>query len=339
MRSTRQYGGDVIGGIDTHKDQHTIAAISATGKLLGTAQFPTTPTGYRDLLSWLRRFGTIVRIGIEGTASYGAGLTRHLHREQVELVEVIRPKREWRRRRGKSDPTDAEAAARAALSGEACGTPKDQDGRVEAVRLLRLARRTAMLARTQADNQLQAVVDTAPSDIRERLRHLRLSELIARCRRFRISTVVTPTEATRLALRTLSQRWIALDSEIDTLDAQIFQLVVDVAPRLCGVWGVGTDTAAALLVAAGDNPERLANEASFAALCGVSPVDASSGRQQRHRLNRGGNREANRALWVVAMVRMAKHPQTRAYVERRTTQGLSKKEIIRCLKRYIAREI
>jgi transposase len=196
-----------------------------------------------------------------------------------------------------------------------------------------------MLARTQADNQLHAVVDTAPSDVRERLRHLRLSELIAHARRFRVGTVVAPIEATRLALRTLSQRWIALDAEINMLDAQIAQLLAEVAPQLCAVWGVGPDTAAALLVAAGDNPERLVNEASFAALCGVSPVDASSGRQQRHRLNRGGNREANRALWVVAMARMAKHPQTRAYVERRTMQGLSKKEIIRCLKRYIAREI
>jgi transposase len=329
----------VVGGIDTHKDTHAVAAITTTGELLGTAQFASDPSGYRHLLEWLRAFGAVVRIGVEGTGSYGAGLARYLRSHDMPLVEVIRPKREWRRRRGKSDPTDAEAAARAALSGEANGTPKDQDGQIEAIRVLRLARRSAMLARTQAFNQLQSIVETAPAELRERLRHLRLSELVALARRFRVAAIDTPATAARLALRSLSVRWLALDAELALLDAQIDRLVRRAAPRLCAVWGVGPDTAASLLVAAGDNPERLSSEASFAALCGVSPVDASSGRHHRHRLNRGGNRDANRALWVIAMVRMAKHPRTQAYVRKRTQQGLSKREIIRCLKRYIAREI
>lgn len=196
-----------------------------------------------------------------------------------------------------------------------------------------------MLARIQAGNQLQAVVETAPEQLRERLRHLRLTALVAHARRFRIQTPTTPAAATRLALRTLSLRWLNLDAEIRTLDAQIAALVAEAAPALLAVWGVGPDTAATLLVAAGDNPERLMSEAGFAALCGVSPVDASSGRHHRHRLNRGGNRDANRALWVVAMARMAKHPPTRTYVQRRTQEGLSKREIVRCLKRYIAREL
>jgi len=332
-------GRGVIGGIDTHKDTHAVAAITATGQFLAAAQFNTNPTGYRNLLTWLRAYGVLLRVGIEGTGSYGAGLTRYLRSEGVDLVEVIRPKRAWRRRRGKSDPTDAEAAARAALSGEANGTPKHQDGPIEAIRLLRLARRSAVLARTQAGNQLQSVVETAPVELREQLRHLRHADLVARARRLRVAAVDTPAAAARLALRSLSVRWLALDAEVQALDAHIGRLVQEAAPQLCAVWGVGPDTAASLLVAAGDNPERLASEASFAALCGVSPVDASSGRHHRHRLNRGGNRDANRALWVVAMARMAKHPRTQAYVQRRTEQGLGKKEIIRCLKRYIAREL
>jgi len=225
------------------------------------------------------------------------------------------------------------------LSGEANGTPKDQDGQIEAIRLLRLARRSALLARTQAGNQLQSIIETAPAELRERLRHLRLAELVGLAKRFRVVAVDSPVAAARLALRSLSVRWEALDAEVALLDAQIEQLVHRAAPHLCAVWGVGPDTAASLLVAAGDNPQRLSSEASFAALCGVSPVDASSGRHHRHRLNRGGNRDANRALWVIAMVRMAKHPRTQAYVRKRTQQGLSKREIIRCLKRYIAREI
>lgn len=330
---------DVVGGVDTHKDTHTVAALSGTGRLLGTAQFPTTLDGYQQLVVWLRSFGRVVRVGVEGTGSYGAGLHTALRQADIEVREVVRPKRQVRRRRGKSDPVDAEAAARAVLAGDDLGTPKRQDGGIEALRVLRLTRRSALKARTQAANQLHSVLQTTPSPLREQLRALRLPELIKHARRFHCIDATNPLTAARLALRSLAERWTALDAEIGRLDQQLAQLVRSLASPLLAVRGVGVDSAGALLVAAGDNPERLASEASFAALCGASPVDASSGRQHRHRLNRGGNRDANRALWVIAIVRMASDPTTRAYVQRRTQQGLSKKEILRCLKRYIARQL
>ena len=329
----------IIGGVDTHKDLHLAAAITETGRLLGTAAFPTTPQGYRRLLGWLQGFGHPSRVGIEGTGSYGAGLTRFLQAEGVEVVEVNRPNRQWRRRHGKSDPADAEAAARTALAGQGAGIPKSQDGRVEAIRVLRLARRSAVKARTQAGNQVLAILNTAPEELRRLCQGRRLVDLVAMAQRFRCKTATTPLMAAKVALRALAQRWSALDAEIHRLDSQLESLVTMAAPSLLELPGVGIETAGALLVAAGDNPDRLTSEASFAALCGVTPVDASSGRQKRHRLNRGGNREANRALWVVAMVRMSRDRRTREYVTRRTTEGLTKKEIIRCLKRYIAREI
>jgi transposase len=329
----------VVGGVDTHKDLHLVTAISATGRLLGTAAFPTTAQGYRRLLAWLRGFGPLVRIGVEGTGSYGAGLTRFLRTEGVPVVEVNRPNRQWRRRRGKSDPADAEAAARTALAGQEAGIPKSQDGTVEAIRVLRLARRSAIKARTQAANQLQAVVNTAPEELRRAFHGRRLADVVTVAQRFRCPAATTPLLAAKVALRALAQRWGVLDAEIQGLDAQLQSLVTTAAPALLELPGVGIETAGALLVAAGDNPERLASEGSFAALCGVTPVDASSGRQKRHRLNRGGNCDANRALWVVAMVRMSRDARTRDYVSRRTSEGLTKKEIIRCLKRYIAREI
>ena len=329
----------IIGGVDTHKDVHAVAALSATGHLLSTALFPTIPAGYTQLLAWLRGHGPLVRGGIEGTGSYGAGLTRFRRAADVEVVEVNRPNRQLRRRRGKSDPIDAEAAARAALAGEAMGIPKSQDGLVEAIRVLRVARRSALKARTQAANQLQAIVSSAPSEVREHLRGRRVPELVLAARRFRCSPPRTLPAATRYAVPALATRWTVLDAEVRQLDEHLAALVATTAPQLVDVFGVSSETAGALLVAAGDNPERLRQEASFAALCGVSPVDASSGRQHRHRLNRGGNRDANRALWVVVMARMRRDQRTREYVERRTQHGLSKKEIIRCLKRYVAREL
>jgi transposase len=210
---------------------------------------------------------------------------------------------------------------------------------VEAIRILRLERKSAIQARTQAANQLHAVVSTAPEPLRTDLRELSLPTLIERARKARATVPKDATWATKRVLRGLAERWTALDDEVAGLDKELEALVKQTAPSLLELRGVGVEVAGALLVAAGDNPARLSDEAAFAAMCGVSPVDASSGRQQRHRLNRGGNRDANRALWVVALVRLRSEPRTRAYVERRTTQGLSKREILRCLKRYIAREV
>jgi len=330
----------VIGGVDTHKDAHVAAVIDGVGRLLGTHTFPTTAAGYRALLRWMCTLGTPVRIGVEGTSSYGAGLTRALRTAGMAVVEVNRPNRQLRRQRGKSDAVDAEAAARAALAQHAPRIPKAQDGTVEILRLLRLQRRSALHARTQAGNQLHAVVASAPESIRFHFRAQSLVRLVATLHRQRPRKSDPPLEAmTRAVLHGLARRWHQLDEEIKTLTMQLAPLVRECAPALLGRPGVGPEVAAALLVAAGDNPERLRNERSFAALCGVSPVDASSGRQRRHRLNRGGNRDANRALWVIAFVRWRMDPATQAYAARRMAEGRTKLEVLRCLKRYIAREI
>jgi transposase len=327
-------------GVDTHADQHVAAALDGRGRLLGASAFPTTPAGYAALLAWAGAYGPIERVGIEGTGTYGAGLARWLQRRALTVVEVDRPSRRLRAQRGKSDPIDAEAAARAAQSGTALGSPKAGDGPVEAIRALRLARRSAVKARTQAANQLHALVLTAPDCLRARLRPLAPRALVTTAARLRPSAEArTPEAATKLALRTVARRSQALDVEIALLDKHLMHLVEETAPALLAIKGVGTDTAGALLVAAGDNPNRLHSEAAFAHLCGVAPIPASSGKTQRYRLNRGGNRDANRALYLLAIGRLGWDERTRTYADKRTQQGKTKAEIIRCLKRYIAREL
>ena len=263
----------------------------------------------------------VIRVGVEGTGAYGAGLARYLAKAGVEVVEVDRPNRQTRRRKGKSDPVDAEAAARAALSGEASGRPKSRTGTVEMIRALRVARRSACKARTQASNQLHDLVLTAPDELRAILRTLTLAELVQRAARWRPGTIVSPTAATKLSLSLIARRHQALSDEMRRLDAELARLVEEVAHHSSNAEGLGTDTTGAFLVAVGDNPGRLRSEASFAALCGASPIDASSGKQQRHRLNRGGDRQANQALWRVVMVRMTCDPRTREYIARRRTEG------------------
>jgi transposase len=329
----------VIGGVDTHADVHVAAVIDDTGRLLATECFDTTAVGHRRLLGWLRRRGHVRRVGVEGTGSWGAGLTRYLVGEGVEVVEVDRPNRQMRRRHGKSDPVDAEAAARATLNGTAAGVPKTRDGDVEAIRTLRVVRRSAMRARVQALHQLRALLSTGPQELRDQFRDVGRTELVASCARLRVGEVTTPAAAAKLAVRELAVRVLALDTQLERLDTQLHPLVARACPALLELRGVGPDSAAILLVTAGDNPHRLRSEASFAKLCGVAPLEASSGRVRRHRLNRGGDRQANHALWRIVLVRMHCDPRTRAYVERRRAEGLSTKEIMRCLKRYVAREI
>jgi len=255
------------------------------------------------------------------------------------VVEVDRPDRRTRRTQGKSDPVDAEAAARATLAGTARGTPKARDGRVEMIRVLRVARRSAIRARTQAMNQLHALVTTAPEDLRERLRRLGPKQLVATASRVRKADLESTVGATKLAMSEIAKRYLALDAEVDRLDGHLQKLVPAAAPRLVALHGVGTEVAGQLLVTAGDNPERLRSESSFAHLCGVAPLPASSGKTVRHRLNRGGDRQANQALWRIVMVRLSCEPRTRAYAARRRAEGLSTAETIRCLKRYVAREV
>lgn len=329
----------VVCGVDTHADVHTAAAVDGNGQVLGVAQFAATGEGYRQLLGWLGEYGPVAIAGVEGTSSYGKGLTRFLRGNGIDVVEVIRPNRQTRRYNGKSDPVDAVAAARAVLSGEASATPKKGDGPIEAIRVLRIARSSAIKARTQAANQIRDLIRTGPDDLRDRLHQLTTRQRVDACSRLRVTDRHTVAEAaSRRVLRILARRHQSLTGEIAELTTRLDQLVTTTAPTLISLNGVGPDVAAKLLIAAGDNPERMRNEAAFAALCGASPLDASSGKQQRHRLNRGRDRQANNALWTIAMVRMSADPRTRHYAERRTKEGLSKGEIIRCLKRYIARE-
>jgi transposase len=330
----------VVLGVDTHLELHVTVALDRLGRRLGELTVPTTTRGYERLLRWAEGLGPVGCAGIEGTSSYGAGLARHLKAAGVSVVEVERPRRRHLRRKGKSDPIDAEAAARAVLAGEALGEPKSGDGKVEMIRTLRSARQSAVKARTQAANQLKALLVTAPEVLRHRLREFPTKELVATCARFRPGDDPDNIEtATRFALRSVARRHETLSAEITQLDEQLDRLVADVAPGLISLPAIGTHHAATLLVAAGDNPERLRSEASFASLCGVSPVEASSGKVVRRRLNRGGNRDANRALYMICVVRMGSDERTRKYVARRTAEGKSKWEIMRCLKRYIAREV
>ncbi len=330
----------VTGGVDTHGQTHHAAVLDPLGRQLGDREFPTTPAGYRNLHRWLAGHGELERVGVEGTGSYGAALARYLTDEGVHVLEVDRPDRKARRAQGKSDPLDAYSAARAVLSGAATGKPKTRDGQVESIRALRVARSGAMKARTQAVNQLRSLLTTAPADLREQLRALRTAALVSTAVRLRPGPDLTdPLHATKTALRRLARRYEHLSLEIAEADEELRALTADAAPRLLQLHGVGPEVAAQLLITAGDNPGRLRSESAFAHLCGVAPVPASSGRTTRHRLNRAGDRQANKALYTVVVVRLRWDERTREYARRRTAEGLSKPEIIRCLKRYVAREV
>jgi len=332
----------VTGGVDTHLDLNVAAALDPVGGLLGVAEFPTTLAGHRELLGWLSGFGPVARAGVEGTGSYGAGLARFLRAAGVEVVEVDRPNRQARRRSGKSDPLDAIEAARAALSGRACGAAKSRDGNVEAIRVLVVAKRSARSAKIQTLNQIRHLSFTAPDQLRQRLAGVSRQQLAARAAALRPPTVESADPvitATRTALRILGRRVLALDAEKARIDALLATLVTQTAPQLLTVFGVGIDTAAELLVTAGDNPGRLRSEAAWAHLCGTAPIPASSGKVTRYRLNRGGDRQANRALWGIVITRLGNDPRTRAYMARRLGEGRSKPEVIRVLKRYVAREV
>lgn len=329
----------VTAGVDTHLDVHVFAALDERGGLLGVESFETTPRGYRRAWRWLKSLGEVELVGVEGTGSYGAGLTRFLHEKGITVVEVDRPNRQRRRKRGKSDPQDAIAAARAAQSGDASGAAKTRNGSVEAMRVLRVARTSARKARNQAMNQMRSLISTAPEEVRAELRDLSGWMLVKRAAAFRPGTRRDHVAITKLTLRSLAQRIQRLDDELAALNEVLTPIVQETAPELVALTGVGIDCASVLLVAAGDNPERLRSERTFAHLCGTAPIDASSGKNERHRLSRSGDRQANSALWRIVMTRIVYDPRTKDYIERRMKEGLTKKEAMRCLKRYVAREV
>lgn len=334
--------GDVVVGVDTHKDQHVAVALDGLGSRLGELVLLANPDGYAEVLAWADRLGAVSSFGLEGTGSYGAGLTRFLRRHGRTVIEVSRPPRKGERRlAGKSDSIDAEHAAREVLSGKATAVPKLADGIVEAIRLVKIARDSAVKARSQAMATLKATMVTASDELRGQLEPLTDCKLIAACAGLASNgDMADPAVAMAAVLSSLARRWLELREEVKTHSGRLKTLTQSAAPKLVDAFGVGPDVAAEMLVAAGDNNDRVRSDAALAKLCGACPIPAGSGKTNgRHRLNRGGNRQANAALHRVVVVRMRWHPPTMAYVKRRTTEGLSKKEIIRCLKRFVVREI
>jgi transposase len=332
---------DIVIGVDTHKDNHVAYACDGLGRRIDDIEIPATPDGYHALLAWAVVFGRVHTFGVEGTGSYGSGLAKFLRRHSYHVIEVSRPPRKGERRlSGKSDVIDAEHAAREVLTGTLETVPKTADGAVEAIRLVKIVRDTAVKAHSAAMITLKAVIVTGSDELRAELEHLTDHKLVTACAAMTApETISGPADAMAHTLGHLARRWLELHEEIKAHTKTLKVLTTQTAPALLEAFGVGFDTAAEILVTAGDNSDRIRSDAAFAKLCGVCPIPASSGKTNRHRLNRGGNRQANAALYRTVIVRMHWHPETIAYVERRTKEGLTKKDIIRCLKRYVAREL
>lgn len=333
--------GQVVVGVDTHKDKHVAVVLDHNGGRVDELHFPSTRKGTLRVQSWASGLGDVYAWGIEGTSCYGAGLTRQLLVDGAAVLEVNRPDRHTRRMLGgKTDPIDAEAAARAVLSGRATVIPKSGDGRVEMLRHVRMARSSAVKAKTVAMNQLKAILITAPPELREALHGLTPTRLINACLQLSPSTELTLDNTVQATLKTLASRWRHLQAEAGSQQLLLTKLVTAHAPKLLAEHGVGPDTAAALLIAVGDNPDRLRSEAAFAALCGTNPIPASSGLTNRHRLNRGGDRQANAALHRIVLVRLVSHEETKAYMTaHRTPNRSNSMHVMRCLKRYLARRL
>lgn len=331
--------GHVVIGVDTHKHIHVAAVMDSIGGILATSTISTDTGGFKQLLEWASSFGKVIAFGIEGTGSYGAGLTsfvRHGHK----VIEVSRPDRRLRRLNGKSDTLDAENAARSVLAGSATAVPKTADGVVEMIRQLKVAHDTAVKNRTGAMITLKAMLVHASEELRRETAR-KTQKMIARhCASLRPRELASPEDANRHALKSIAKRWTVLNYEITELEEMIEKLVLQRAPHLLDEFGIGVDTAAEILIVAGDNPERIRSEAAFAKLAGISPVPTGSGMTSgKHRINHGGHRQLNAAIYRTVIVRMRFHEPTIAYVARRTTEGKSKRDIIRCLKRYVIREV
>lgn len=332
--------GHIVIGVDTYKHIHVAAVMDTIGGILATLTIATDTAGFRQLLAWAQGFGKIISFGIEGTGSYGAGLTSFLRRQGHKVVEVSRPDRRLRRLNGKSDTLDAENAARAVLAGFATAIPKTMDGAVEMIRQLKVAHDTAVKQRAATMVTLKAMLVHAPEQLRADTARKTQRTLARTCAAFRPRSLVSPEDSIRHTLRSLAKRWLLLDEEIKELGNMIEELILGRAPHLLDEFGIGVDTAAEILIVAGDNPERIRSEAAFAKLAGISPIPAGSGMTSgKHRINHGGHRQLNAAIYRTVIVRMRFHQPTIDYVARRTAEGKSKRDIIRCLKRYVIREV
>jgi transposase len=330
----------VVAGVDTHKDVHHVAVLTLTGQLVDDAAFPATAAGYQSLLDWVSSHGSAQQVGVELTGSYGAGLTRHLQAAGVVVAEVNTADKATRARRGKDDRTDAIAAAQKVLAGMTTAVPKDTTGPVESIRVLLLTRNSAVTDRTRASNQIRDLLVTAPAALREQLTAIRGRKALLTAIDALPATragLSDPGQATVFALQRLTGRIRDLDVEIRDLDAALTGLVTPLAPTLLAGFQVGILTAAQLLITAAGNSERIGSEAKFAHLTGTAPVPVSSGKTNRMRLHRGGDRQANRAIHLIAVGRLKNHGPTQAYVAKKLAEGKSKKDAIRSLKRYIAR--
>ena len=331
----------IVGGVDTHKDLHVAAVVDEQDRVIETRCFATTRQGYRQMLVWMRSFGELQRIGIESSGSYGAGLLRFMQQAGIAVLEVTTPDKQDRRRRGKNDDLDAQNAAHAAFAGQRTVTPRSRDGMIESLRVLMACRKTAVSARRVALQMIHNTIVCAPDGLRDQLRSLTRMQLVRTLAAWRpdLTAYRDLDSAYRIGLKSLARRYLELHDEIADLDVMIAAIVDELAPNLVARNSIGHIGAAQLLLTAGDNPERLRSEASFASLCGVSPVPASSGKTVRHRLNRGGDRAANSALHIIAIGRLRTDQRTKDYVARRTAEGHSKLDAIRTLKRYFAREV
>jgi transposase len=355
--------GEITGGVDTHKEFHVAAAKDSLGRDLATRRFPATLAGYIALLAWLASFGPVTAVGVEGTGAYGAGLSTHLQQQGIRVVEVNRPNRQKRRRNGKSDPKDAIAAAAAVQSGDATATPKPRTGPIESVRVVKETRDHLTTARTAALNVLHALIITAPTSLRESLDDMTPAALIRHCAEFAppavpakgmrgntrthtierlVDGLIDSENSVRIALGELARTIQFYNTRIAELHTALTALVTRIAPRTSALHGVGPGRTAQLLLTAGDHPDRIHGEPSFANLTGVAPQDCSSGQtQDHHRLSRAGDRQANSVLYYIVLTRLAHHQPTRDYMTTRLRPGtkMTKKHLIRCLKRYVAREI
>jgi transposase len=331
---------DIIIGVDTHKLTHAAVAVSALGARLGSLTISANRRGYQALQAWAGSLGVVRAFGIAGTGSYGAGLSRFLGKHDHPVFEVNRPNRQLRQQKGKDDALDAESAARSVLAGQATALPKSGTSAVEMIRHLKVARDTAVTARSQAMQTLKAMIVSAPSALREQLDHLSgKMTLLRHLAALRPGPLTSTTASAKTGLRAIARRWLALAAEVKDHDVHLKLLTQQLAPDLVQAHAMGAGTAAEMLLLVGDNRERIHSEAALAKLCGVCPVPAPSGNTSRHRLNRGGHRQATAALYRVVIVRMRAHQPTLDYVGRRTAKEKTKLEIIRCLKRFVAREI